>query len=107
MWLAPVQVVVMGITDRNAQSCQDVCKKLSALEYRTEVDLRNEKIGFKVREHTLQRVPFLIIIGDKEQQSGEVAVRTREGKDFGSMPLNSFTSLLDEAIALKGRSGVS
>ncbi|KZR66305.1 threonine--tRNA ligase [Prochlorococcus sp. MIT 1303] len=107
VWLAPVQVVVMGITDRNDQSCQDVCKKLSALEYRTEVDLRNEKIGFKVREHTLQRVPFLIIIGDKEQQSGEVAVRTREGKDFGSMPLNSFTSLLDEAIALKGRSGVS
>ena len=107
VWLAPVQVVVMGITDRNAQTCQDVCKKLSALEYRTEVDLRNEKIGFKVREHTLQRVPFLIIIGDKEQQSGEVAVRTREGKDFGSMPLNSFTSLLDEAIALKGRSGVS
>ena len=107
VWLAPVQVVVMGITDRNAQACQDVCKKLSALEYRTEVDLRNEKIGFKVREHTLQRVPFLIIIGDKEQQSGEVAVRTREGKDFGSMPLNSFTSLLDEAIALKGRSGVS
>ena len=107
VWLAPVQVVVMGITDRNAQTCKDVCKKLSALEYRTEVDLRNEKIGFKVREHTLQRVPFLIIIGDKEQQSGEVAVRTREGKDFGSMPLNSFTSLLDEAIALKGRSGVS
>ncbi|KZR82633.1 Threonine--tRNA ligase [Prochlorococcus marinus str. MIT 1342] len=107
IWLAPVQVVVMGITDRNAQSCQEICKKLSALEYRTEVDLRNEKIGFKVREHTLQRVPFLIIIGDKEQQSGEVAVRTREGKDFGSMPLNSFTSLLDEAIALKGRSGVS
>ena len=106
VWLAPVQVVVMGITDRNSQTCQDVCKKLSALEYRTEVDLRNEKIGFKVREHTLQRVPFLIIIGDKEQQSGEVAVRTREGKDFGSMPLNSFTSLLDEAIALKGRSGV-
>ncbi|ABM78604.1 threonine--tRNA ligase [Prochlorococcus marinus] len=107
VWLAPVQVAVMGITDRNAQTCQDVCKKLSALEYRTEVDLRNEKIGFKVREHTLQRVPFLIIIGDKEQQSGEVAVRTREGKDFGSMPLNSFISLLDEAIALKGRSGVS
>ncbi|KZR63882.1 threonine--tRNA ligase [Prochlorococcus sp. MIT 1306] len=107
VWLAPVQVVVMGITDRNAQSCQDVCKKLSALEYRTEVDLRNEKIGFKVREHTLQRVPFLIIIGDKEEQGGEVAVRTREGKDFGSMPLNSFTSLLDEAIALKGRSGAS
>ncbi len=107
VWLAPVQVVVMGITDRNAQSCQDICKKLSALEYRVEVDLRNEKIGFKVREHTLQRVPFLIIIGDKEQQSGEVAVRTREGKDFGSMPLNSFTSLLDEAITLKGRSSVS
>ncbi|KZR68963.1 Threonine--tRNA ligase [Prochlorococcus marinus str. MIT 1313] len=105
IWLAPVQVVVMGITDRNAQACQDVCKKLLALEYRTEVDLRNEKIGFKVREHTLQRVPFLIIIGDKEQQSGEVAVRTREGKDFGSMPLKGFTSLLDEAIALKGRSG--
>ena len=103
VWLAPVQMVVMGITDRNAQACQKICNQLSAQGYRVEVDLRSEKVGFKVREHTLQRVPFLLIIGDKEQESGEVSVRTRAGKDFGSMPLESFISMLNSAISLRGR----
>ena len=103
VWLAPVQMVVMGITDRNAQACQKICNQLSAQGYRVEVDLRSEKVGFKVREHTLQRVPFLLIIGDKEQESGEVSVRTRAGKDFGSMPLESFISMLKNEISLRGR----
>ncbi|MFL0759091.1 MAG: threonine--tRNA ligase [Prochlorococcus sp.] len=103
VWLAPVQMVVMGITDRNAQACQEICNQLSAQGYRVEVDLRSEKVGFKVREHTLQRVPFLLIIGDKEQESGEVSVRTRAGKDFGSMPLESFISMLKNEISLRGR----
>ncbi|MDP7327670.1 MAG: threonine--tRNA ligase, partial [Prochlorococcaceae cyanobacterium ETNP7_MAG_30] len=103
VWLAPVQIVVMGITDRNAKTCQGICNQLSTQGYRVEVDLRSEKVGFKVREHTLQRVPFLLIIGDKEQENGEVSVRTREGKDLGSMPLKGFISLLNSAISLRGR----
>ena len=103
VWLAPVQIVVMGITDRNAKTCQEICNQLSTQGYRVEVDLRSEKVGFKVREHTLQRVPFLLIIGDKEQENGEVSVRTREGKDLGSMPLDGFISLLNNAISLRGR----
>ncbi len=103
VWLAPVQIVVMGITDRNAKTCQEICNQLSTQGYRVDVDLRSEKVGFKVREHTLQRVPFLLIIGDKEQENGEVSVRTREGKDLGSMPLEGFISLLNSAISLRGR----
>jgi threonyl-tRNA synthetase len=103
VWLAPVQIVVMGITDRNAKTCQEICNQLSTQGYRVEVDIRSEKVGFKVREHTLQRVPFLLIIGDKEQENGEVSVRTREGKDLGSMPLKGFISLLNSAISLRGR----
>ena len=102
-WLAPLQVVVMGITDRNAEACQAVCEQLSSKGYRAEVDLRNEKIGFKVREHTLQRVPYLIIIGDKEQQNNQVAVRTRQGEDLGSMSFDDFIKILNEAISKRGR----
>ena len=102
-WLAPLQVVVMGITDRNAEACQAVCDQLSGKGYRAEVDLRNEKIGFKVREHTLQRVPYLIIIGDKEQQNDQVAVRTQQGDDLGSMSFDAFIEILNEAISKRGR----
>ncbi len=102
-WLAPLQVVVMGITDRNAEACQAVCDQLSSKGYRAEVDLRNEKIGFKVREHTLQRVPYLIIIGDKEQQNNQVAVRTQQGDDLGSMSFDAFIEILNEAISKRGR----
>ena len=102
VWLAPVQVVVMGITDRHASTCMEIHDHLSKAGYRAEVDLRNEKVGFKIREQTLQRVPFLLVIGDKEQENGTVAVRTLSGEDLGSMSLNAFTSLMDEQIAEKG-----
>ncbi len=102
-WLAPVQAIVMGITDRNSVACERVTKRLCSRGYRVESDLRNEKVGFKIREHTLQRVPYLLIIGDKEEEAGEVAVRTREGKDLGKMNIDEFINILDASIELKGR----
>ena len=89
-------------TDRSNNSCNQILKTLVDKGYRVTTDLRNEKIGFKIREHTLQRVPYLLIIGDKEQESNQVSVRTREGKDLGSMDLDSFISLLNSSIQLKG-----
>ncbi|WP_320667786.1 threonine--tRNA ligase [Prochlorococcus sp. MIT 1307] len=105
-WLAPVQVIVMGITDRSTDTCRYVIDQLLEKGFRAEVDLRNEKIGFKIREHTLQRVPFLIIIGDKEIKEQTISVRTREGKDLGNMDLESFISILKESILLKGTKSI-
>ncbi len=103
-WLAPTQLVIMGITDRNSSLCKEYHSKLSHLGYRTQIDLRNEKIGFKIREHTLQKVPFLLIVGDKEQEERKVSVRALNGKDFGSMKIEDFIYLLDEEIRKRGRS---
>jgi threonyl-tRNA synthetase len=89
-WLAPIQVVVANITDAQADYVQDVRKTLAAQGFRVEADLRNEKIGYKIREHTLQRVPYLLVVGDREKENGAVAVRTRSGEDLGSMPVDAF-----------------
>lgn len=102
-WLAPQQVVVMNITDKQADSVGDVVSKLNTKGYRAISDLRNEKIGFKIRERTLERIPFMLILGDKEVESGTVNVRTREGESLGSMSLDDFMAVLDTAIAKKGR----
>lgn len=102
-WLAPQQVVVMNITDKQADSVGDVVSKLNTKGYRAISDLRNEKIGFKIRERTLERIPFMLILGDKEVESGTVNVRTRTGDNLGSMNLDDFIKILDGAIALKGR----
>ena len=102
-WLAPIQIVIMSITSRNNSSCLKVQEKLSQKGYRAESDIRNEKIGLKIREQTIQRVPYLIIIGDKEESKDEVSVRTREGQDLGSMRLNQLESILDRSITMKGR----
>ncbi|MEY0413146.1 threonine--tRNA ligase [Providencia rettgeri] len=96
-WLAPQQVVVMNITDRQADYVQELVSKLQSVGIRAKADLRNEKIGFKIREHTLRRVPYMLVCGDKEVESGKVAVRTRRGKDLGSLDVNEFmTKLLEE-----------
>ena len=84
-WLAPVQVVIMNITDSQSDYVNELTQKLSNAGIRVKADLRNEKIGFKIREHTLRRVPYMLVCGDKEVESGKVAVRTRRGKDLGSM----------------------
>ncbi len=101
-WLAPVQIVILSITERNNNTCKKILDDLLKKGYRVETDLRNEKIGFKVREHTLQRVPYQLIVGDKEEENKEISVRTREGKDLGSMTINEFLSIIDEQIAAKG-----
>ncbi|KAF1695584.1 threonine--tRNA ligase [Pseudoxanthomonas jiangsuensis] len=93
-WLAPVQAVVANITDAQAEYVAEVQKTLVNQGFRVEADLRNEKIGFKIREHTLQRVPYLLVVGDREKENGAVAVRTRSGEDLGTMSLSAFAETL-------------
>ncbi|WP_374013568.1 threonine--tRNA ligase [Pseudoxanthomonas koreensis] len=93
-WLAPVQAVVMNITDAQAEYVKEVRKSLADQGFRVEADLRNEKIGFKIREHTLQRVPYLLVVGDREREDGAVAVRTRSGEDLGTMAVSAFAQTL-------------
>ena len=102
-WLAPTQAAVLNITDNQAEFCAEVEKTLTDSGYRAVADLRNEKIGFKIREHTLLKVPYLLVIGDREVETRAVAVRTREGVDLGSMPLDDFTQLLAQAVSRRGR----
>ena len=93
-WLAPVQAVVFSITDAQADYVREVTQALVDKGFRVEADLRNEKVGYKIREHTLQKVPYLLVVGDREKESGAVSVRTRSGEDLGSMPLAAFAERL-------------
>lgn len=102
-WLAPKQVMVMGISDKQSEYVQKVAKDLQKQGFRVDTDLRNEKIGFKIREHTLRRVPYLIVVGEREAQDNAVAVRTRKGEDLGAMPLEDFVGLLEKDVARRGR----
>jgi threonyl-tRNA synthetase len=102
-WLAPVQAVVMNITDGQAEYVREVTESLKNQGLRVTSDLRNEKVGFKIREHTLQRVPYLLVAGDREAGSHSLAVRTRNGKDLGAMPVGSVAEKLAEEVASRGR----
>lgn len=102
-WLAPTQAVIMNITDKQADFAREVEKTLNQSGFRAKVDLRNEKIGFKIREHTLLKVPYLLVIGDREVETRSVAVRTREGVDLGSLPIEQFASQLQQAVSRRGR----
>ncbi|MFZ5698468.1 MAG: threonine--tRNA ligase [Pseudomonadota bacterium] len=102
-WLAPVQAVVLNITDRQEGWARNIEESLKNKGFRVESDLRNEKIGFKIREHTLQRIPYLLVVGDKEVESHTVAVRTREGTDLGVMTLDEFMHRLGADVACRGR----
>lgn len=93
----------MGITDKQSDYVQHIAQQLKNQGFRADTDLRNEKIGFKIREHTLRRVPYLIVVGEREAQENAVAVRTRKGEDLGAMSLESFVSLLQEDVARRGR----
>ncbi|WP_290884974.1 threonine--tRNA ligase [Arenimonas sp.] len=93
-WLAPVQAVVMNITDAQADWVEEVRKTLVNQGFRVQADLRNEKIGYKIREHTLQKVPYLLVVGDREKENGMIAVRTRSGEDLGTMSLQGFLDKL-------------
>jgi threonyl-tRNA synthetase len=101
LWLAPVQVVVLNITDRQAPWARQVASTLTDKGFRAELDLRNEKIGFKIREHTLQRVPYLLVIGDREVETRTLAVRTRQGKDLGTLSLDEVIDRLGAEVAQK------
>ncbi|UNK50590.1 threonine--tRNA ligase [Lysobacter sp. S4-A87] len=93
-WLAPIQAVVMNITDAQGDYVDEVRKTLANQGFRVHADLRNEKIGYKIREHTLQRVPYLLVVGDREKENGQISVRTRGGEDLGTMTVSEFASRL-------------
>ena len=96
VWLSPVQAAILTITDKQDSYVRDVEKRLKANGLRVISDLRNEKVGFKIREHTLQAVPYLLVVGDREVENGELAVRTQSGEDLGTMPIDAFATLLQE-----------
>jgi len=102
-WLAPEQAVILNITDKQADYCEKVVKSLQNKGFRVKADLRNEKIGFKIREHTLQKIPYLLVVGDKEVEAGSVAVRDRTGNDLGVMTIDEFSVLLQQDIDQLGR----
>jgi threonyl-tRNA synthetase len=101
-WLAPVQAVILTITDDQHEYARKLEKTLAKLGWRVESDLRNEKIGFKIREHTLQRIPYLLVVGKKEAQEGTLAVRTRKGEDLGGMTPEAFHAMLTREAASRG-----
>ncbi len=105
-WLAPQQVSVLNITDNQGEYCQNLAQNLKSKGFRAVADLRNEKIGFKIREHTLHKVPYLLVVGDKEVEANTVAVRTRKGEDLGVMSIDAFIEILEGGIAQRGRFGM-
>jgi threonyl-tRNA synthetase len=101
LWLAPVQAVVLTITDRQSGYAREVEGRLKGAGMRVVADLRNEKITYKIREHSLQKLPYQLIVGDKEMQTMQVAVRTRSGEDLGAMPLDTLLARLREEVAAR------
>lgn len=103
VWLAPTQCVIMSITNKQADYAQEMTTLMKKQGIRAKSDLRNEKIGYKIREHTLQCVPYLLVVGDREMEMGTVAVRTQQGVDLGSMSLDNFLDLMTNAVSRRGR----
>jgi threonyl-tRNA synthetase len=101
VWLAPVQVSVLNITDGQADYVESVVKRLKNQGFRVDSDLRNEKITYKIREHSMQKLPYILVVGDKEKAAGAVAVRARGNKDLGVMSLDAFEQIISNDIALK------
>ena len=102
-WLAPCQVMIINITDSQSKYVEDLTNSMKNKGFRVENDLRNEKIGFKIREHAIQKIPYLLVIGDREVESNTLAVRSSDGKDLGSMTLTEFVSVLEQDIFSRGR----
>jgi threonyl-tRNA synthetase len=103
VWLAPTQAVIMNITDRQAPYVADLVNIFKKHGIRVKSDLRNEKIGFKIREHTLQYIPYLLVVGDREAESRAISVRTQQGEDLGNMSIEQCLDLIDKAIARRSR----
>ena len=101
LWLAPVQVILLPITDQNQRYTDEVCKKLINCGFRVEKDLRNEKIGFKIREAQLQKIPYMVILGEKEQENNSLAVRKRRSKETVALDIGSFVDKLSLEVSKK------
>ena len=103
LWLAPTQMVIMNITKQQEKACEELLKLLKNHSFRPAIDLRNEKISYKIREHTLKRIPYLVIIGDREASKNEVSVRTRTGEDLGSIKIEDFITNLEKLVSDKSK----
>src|SRR3989338_1619915 len=103
LWLAPIQIAVLTITDHQAEYARSIAKTLQNRGFRVDLDLRNEKIGFKIRTHTIARVPYLAVIGDKEVENKTVALRAQTGKDLGAFSLFELVDKLEAEITLRSR----
>ena len=103
LWLAPTQMVIMNITKQQEEACEELLKLLKNHSFRPAIDLRNEKISYKIREHTLKRIPYLVIIGDREASKNEVSVRTRTGEDLGSIKIEDFITNLEKLVSDKSK----
>ncbi|MEC8996747.1 MAG: threonine--tRNA ligase, partial [Pseudomonadota bacterium] len=103
LWLAPTQMVIMNITKQQEEACEELLKLLKNHSFRPAIDLRNEKISYKIREHTLKRIPYLVIIGDREASKNEVSVRTRTGEDLGSIKIEGFITNLEKLVSDKSK----
>ncbi|MFA5984692.1 MAG: threonine--tRNA ligase [Methylococcaceae bacterium] len=101
LWLAPIQVILLTIADRHADYANQLLQDLEKQGFRAKIDLRNEKIGFKIREHSIQRIPYMLVIGDKELEENKITVRTQKGQDLGSLTIHEFTNQLNQDIADK------
>ena len=107
LWLSPVQAVVMNITDKQSSFVEEVAEVLQNSGLRVHTDVRNEKVGFKIREWTLQRVPYMLVAGDREMESRSVAVRTRSGEDLGVLTLEELNLMLNNEVVNRGRNAVT
>tara|TARA_B100000963_G_scaffold187240_1_gene162961 strand:- start:1483 stop:3399 length:1917 start_codon:yes stop_codon:yes gene_type:complete len=103
IWLAPTQICILSITDRNNQKCMEVNKLINQKGYRSRTDIRNEKIGYKIREATLGRIPLIAVIGDKEEENNSLSIRSLDGTNLGNLTLDNLFKLMDELISKKGR----
>ena len=103
LWLAPIQAVIMNITDKQADYVEEITSELKKHGIRVKSDLRNEKIGFKIREHTLEHVPYLLVAGDREVSSRTLSVRTQDGTDLGVMSINQYIEMIHAEIARRSR----
>tara|TARA_B100001564_G_scaffold321659_1_gene300432 strand:- start:1391 stop:3304 length:1914 start_codon:yes stop_codon:yes gene_type:complete len=102
LWLSPVHAVVMSISDNQKTYCDEICKRLNSIKIRTERDIRNEKISYKIREHSIKRIPYLLIVGDNEVKNNELSIRTRTGEDLGVMKVDKFIKMVETLICDRG-----